>query len=146
MDAAERKPPLLFWLYAAVFEIAGNNNWKALHAASLLCTLFTMLGLYTIGKRLFDREAGLIAALLYSIFQAWWPGKNLTFQGELPMNLAVVWAYAIAFGRSSSRLRPELLAAGTLFAWDSCSSKRAQSPRFLSEFISFFQATAPAAA
>ena len=32
VDAVERKPPLLFWTYAAVVEAAGKYNWKALHA------------------------------------------------------------------------------------------------------------------
>src|SRR5438477_392918 len=70
-DAVERKPPLLFWTYAAVFEVAGKYNWKALHAVALLWTLGTMAGLYFMGKRLFDPFTGLVAALLYSVFQPW---------------------------------------------------------------------------
>ena len=38
-DAVERKPPLLFWTYAAVFKIAGKFNWKALHIIALAWTL-----------------------------------------------------------------------------------------------------------
>jgi 4-amino-4-deoxy-L-arabinose transferase-like glycosyltransferase len=53
VDAVERKPPLLFWTYAAVFKAAGKYNWKALHAVALVWTLGTMVGLYTIGRRLF---------------------------------------------------------------------------------------------
>ena len=114
IDAIERKPPLLFWTYAAIFQVAGKYNWVALHAVALLWTLGTMAGLYVIGRRLFNREMGLIAALLYSVFQPWGTGKNLAFNGELLMNLPLVWAWAIAFGRSESRLRPELFAAGAL--------------------------------
>src|SRR5450432_1172101 len=114
IDAVDRKPPLLFWTYAAVFAIAGKYNWIALHAAALLWTLGTMAGLFVIGRRLFDRESGLIAALLYGVFQPWATANNLAFNGELLMNLPLVWAWAIAFGRRSSRLRPELLAAGAL--------------------------------
>src|SRR2546430_17349000 len=29
VDAVERKPPLLFWTYAAIFEVAGKDNLKA---------------------------------------------------------------------------------------------------------------------
>jgi 4-amino-4-deoxy-L-arabinose transferase-like glycosyltransferase len=114
VDAVERKPPLLFWTYAVVFEAAGKFNWKALHAVALVWTLGTMAGLYLIGSRLFDRATGLVAALLYSVFQPWATWKNLAFNGELLMNLPIVWAWAIAFGRSRSRARPELLAAGAL--------------------------------
>src|SRR5438067_7139874 len=113
-DAVERKPPLLFWTYAAVFKIAGKFNWKALHMLALVWTLCAMTGLYLIGCELFDRNTGLIAAFLYSVFQPWWTWKNLSFDSEMLMNLPIIWAWAIAFGRGSSRARPELFAAGAL--------------------------------
>jgi len=56
----------------------------------------------------------LVAALLYSVFQPWGTWENLAFNGELLMNLPLVWAWAVAFGGGQSRLRPELLAAGAL--------------------------------
>src|SRR5204862_4528924 len=114
IDAIERKPPLLFWTYAEIFKVAGKYNWVALHTVALLWTLGTMAGLYVIGRRLFNRETGLIAALLYSVFQPWLTSKDLAFNGELLMNLPLVWSWAIAFGGSSRRARPELLAAGAL--------------------------------
>jgi 4-amino-4-deoxy-L-arabinose transferase-like glycosyltransferase len=114
IDAVDRKPPLLFWTYSAVFTVAGKYNWMALHAVALVWTLGTMAGLYVIGRRLFNRETGLIAALLYSVFQPWAAANNLALNGELLMNLPLVWAWAIAFGRGKSRMRPELLWAGAL--------------------------------
>ena len=113
-DAVERKPPLLFWTYAAIFKVAGKFNWKALHMVALVWTLCAMAGLYVVGRELFDRNTGLIAALFYSVFQPWWTWKNLTFDAEMLMNLPIIWGWAIALGRSSSRLRPELFAAGAL--------------------------------
>ena len=114
IDAVDRKPPLLFWTYAAVFKVAGKYNWMALHLVSLSWTLATMAGVYATGKQLFDRETGLVAALFYSVFQPWASYKNLAFNGEMVMNLAIVWAWAIGFRRSSSKWRPELLGAGAL--------------------------------
>src|ERR1700746_984417 len=58
-DAVERKPPLLFWTYAAVFKVAGKFNWKALHMVALVWTLCALAGLYVIGCLLFDRATGL---------------------------------------------------------------------------------------
>ncbi len=113
-DAVERKPPLLFWTYAAVFKIAGKFNWKALHIVALAWTLCAMAGLYVIGRELFDRNTGLIAALFYGVFQPWWTWKTLSFDGEMLMNLPIILACAIAFGRGSSRLRSELFVAGAL--------------------------------
>jgi 4-amino-4-deoxy-L-arabinose transferase-like glycosyltransferase len=116
LDAVERKPPLLFWTYAAVFELAGKYNWKVLHVVALVWTLATMAGLYFIGTRLFDRRTGLIAALFYSVFQPCGRAQNIAFDGELLMNLPIVWAWAIGLRRSSSRLRPELLLSGALLS------------------------------
>src|SRR5437899_8810034 len=114
VDAIERKPPLLFWTYAAIFKVAGEFNWKALHIIALVWTLTAMAGLYVIGRELFDRNTGLIAALFYGVFQHWWTWKNLTFDGEMLMNLPIIWAWAIALRRTSSQLRPELFPAGAL--------------------------------
>src|SRR5215471_16147626 len=116
IDAVERKPPLLFWTYAAVFKVAGKFNWKALHFVALLWTLSAMAGLYVIGCELFDRNTGLIAALFYSVFQPWGTWVNLSADGEMLMNLPIIWAWAIAFHCSSSRVRPELFIAGALLA------------------------------
>ena len=114
IDAVERKPPLLFWTYAAVFRIAGKFNWKALHVVALVWTLCAMAGLYAIGNELFDSNTGLIAALFYTVFQPWWTWKNLSFDGEMLMNLPIIWAWTIAFRRSASPVRPELFPAGAL--------------------------------
>src|SRR5947208_13843817 len=51
-DAVERKPPLLFWTYAAVFTIAGTFNWQALHMVVLVKTLCAMPGVYVLGRTL----------------------------------------------------------------------------------------------
>src|SRR5437667_7491435 len=114
VDAVERKPPLLFWLYAGIFEATGKFNPAGLHAVALGWTLATMAGLYVIGRQLFDRGTGLVAALLYSVYQPWGTFKNLAFNGEMIMNLPLVWSCAIVFTRTSARLRPELLVAGAL--------------------------------
>src|SRR5437016_14490232 len=89
VDAVERKPPLLFWTYAALFELAGKYNWKVLHIVALVWTLATMAGLYVIGTRLFDRNTGLIAALFYSVFQPCGRAQMIAFDGELLMNLPI---------------------------------------------------------
>jgi 4-amino-4-deoxy-L-arabinose transferase-like glycosyltransferase len=115
-SAVERKPPLLFYVYAAVLRTFGAYNWVALHLVEIIWILATMSGLYVIGRRLFDRDTGLIAALLYSIFQAWSYWNNLAFNGEVLMNLPIVWAYALGFSRQPSRHLVNLFVAGALLA------------------------------
>lgn len=116
VSAVERKPPLLFWTYAAVFEAFGEYNWDALHAVSIAWVLLTMAGLYVIGRRLFNHKTGLVAALLYCIFQPGIYWNNEAFNGEVLMNLPVVWACAVALAPSRSRFRAELFASGAMLA------------------------------
>src|SRR5437879_7249070 len=77
IDAVERKPPLLFWTYAAVFKVAGKFNWKALHIVALVWTLCVMAGLYGTGRGLFDRKTGLCAVLSYWSFLYGLSSNNL---------------------------------------------------------------------
>ena len=116
LSAVERKPPLLFYVYAAVLRTFGPSNWRALHLVEIAWILATMAGLFVVGRRLFDDDTGLIAALLYSIFQAWSYWNNLAFNGEVLMNLPIVWAYALAFSGQDSRRIFNLFIAGALLA------------------------------
>src|SRR5438045_7806565 len=99
IDAVERKPPLLFWTYAAVFKVAGKYNWKALHTVALVWTLCAMAGLYAIGRALFDRDTGFGAALFYGVFQPWWMWSSLSFGGWMSLTLPISFAWAIGVGR-----------------------------------------------
>src|SRR5262249_6448614 len=76
----------------------------------------TMAGLFVVGRRLFDDDTGLIAALLYSIFQAWSYWNNLAFNGEVLMNLPIVWAYVLGVSEPRSRRLFNLFIAGALLA------------------------------
>jgi 4-amino-4-deoxy-L-arabinose transferase-like glycosyltransferase len=101
--AIDRKPPLLFWTYASLFKVAGPYNWLALHVLSVAWVLATMAGLFVAGRELADEATGIWAALLYVIFLPWVTWKNLAFNGELLMNLPLVWAWAILLaGRRTS--------------------------------------------
>ena len=115
-SALDRRPPLLFWIYAGVFRVVGPYNWLPFHLFGVAWILLTMAGLYAIARQLFSREAGLAAALLYSICTARPDWVNLALNGELMMNLPIVWALFLALRPSASRIRPELAASGVLLA------------------------------
>jgi 4-amino-4-deoxy-L-arabinose transferase-like glycosyltransferase len=115
-DAIERKPPLLFWTYEAVFTLSGASNWLALHSVATLWVYATMLGLVALGAAVSSTTAGIAAAVLYGVFQPWATWRNLAFNGEVLMNLPIVWAWAIALGPTRTRRRVELLLSGALSA------------------------------
>ncbi|MCA9580905.1 MAG: glycosyltransferase family 39 protein [Myxococcales bacterium] len=98
VDAIERKPPLLFYVYAWTFHLAGGVNWLALHIVAFLWVLATMAGIHRFALAAFDRDVARTAALLYGVFLPFGYFKNFAFNGEVMMNLPVVWAYALALG------------------------------------------------
>src|SRR6266550_942996 len=116
LSAVERKPPLLFYVYAGVLRTFGRDNWRALHAVEVGWILLTMAGLYVVGRQLFDRDTGFIAALLYSIFQAWAYWNNLAFNGEVLMNLPIVWAYSLVLSIRRAHRLGDVGVAGGLIA------------------------------
>lgn len=116
LDAVERKPPLLFFLYEQILRVAGSQNWFALHAVMVLWTLATMAVLYLVASRMFDRATGCWAAILYALFAAWADYRSLALNGELLMNLPVSAAVGFAFHKDRTGLRPELILAGALVA------------------------------
>jgi 4-amino-4-deoxy-L-arabinose transferase-like glycosyltransferase len=116
VDAFERRPPLLFLVYAAVLAPFGHTNVQAVHVAAVVWMIATMLGLNAAARRLFGARAGVVAAALYAIYACWGDYTNLAWNGELLLNLPLVLALAVTFRPSRSRLRPELAAAGALVA------------------------------
>lgn len=116
LSAVERKPPLLFGLYATVLGVAGRANWPALHLVALVWTLATMAAIGLLLRRLFDPRTGLLGAALYGLYLMWGDYRNLAFNGEMLMNLPVALAYLLTLGPDRRRARPELLAAGALIA------------------------------
>jgi 4-amino-4-deoxy-L-arabinose transferase-like glycosyltransferase len=57
------KPPLLYWLNALSFTLFGQNEFAARFPGALM-GLLTVLLTYHIGRKLFRRPAGLLAALI----------------------------------------------------------------------------------
>lgn len=61
-DWYQDKPPLFFWLIAAIYALTGSLRYSFL-LPSLLAAVGTLLLVYDLGRRLWDRATGLAAAL-----------------------------------------------------------------------------------
>ena len=114
VDAVERKPPLLFWTYELIYRLVGAYNSLGLHVVAVLWVLLSVWMCYLIGRNMFDEKVGLVAALLYSVYQPWAYWRNLAFNGEVMMNLPILVAVWIVFWPAQSKVRFELIAAGAL--------------------------------
>ncbi len=114
VDAIDRKPPLLFYSYAAFFALVGKYNFEGLHVLAMLVTFATMLALYAVARRLFDWRVGVAAAFFYSVFAVTGDYRNAGMNASLLMNLPIVLALGLVFGGHARKARPELLVAGGL--------------------------------
>ncbi len=66
LDTVDRKPPVVPYLYAAVFEITGSDDLGPVRVLATLATALTALLLAVEARRRFGwRHAGLITGLLY---------------------------------------------------------------------------------
>lgn len=72
------KPPLLYWLNALSMSIFGENEF-ATRFPGALCGLLTVLFTYHVGRKLFGRREGLMAALIL--------GSSTGFLAQGRMNL-----------------------------------------------------------
>jgi hypothetical protein len=83
----DNKPPGIYWMYAATFQLAGTYQMTAIHAIGLLVTLATCLVLLAIGRSLAGVRVGLLAALIYGILTGAGNPRLLASNTELFMML-----------------------------------------------------------
>ena len=83
----DNKPPGIFWVYSAVFKLAGDYQMTAVHAAGFVAMAGTCVLLYLITRDLAGRRAGLLAALFYGILTAAGNPRLLASNTEIFMML-----------------------------------------------------------
>ena len=93
--AVDTKPPGMYYIYAAVFRVAGRNNLFAVHLLAIFVVVATALVLRRIGARVADDWAGAWSGIGYAVFvHAFWPGDTLGANTEifasLPLALSVL--------------------------------------------------------
>ncbi|MDX2174364.1 MAG: glycosyltransferase family 39 protein [Bacteroidota bacterium] len=59
------KPPLFIWMQAACMNVFGVNEFSA-RLPNALCSVFTLITLFIIGKKFYSQKFGIIWSLLYT--------------------------------------------------------------------------------
>ena len=77
------KPPLLYWLTAGVFRVAGSTEYARI--VSVVAALATLLGTWALGVSLYGEAAGLLAALALAVM----PGFVLEARTLRPDSLLI---------------------------------------------------------
>ena len=86
--AVDTKTPGIYYIYLAVFKVAGRNNLFAVHVLAILVVAATALVVRRIGARVGDDWAGAWSGIGYAVFvHAYRPGDTLTANTEIFANL-----------------------------------------------------------
>jgi len=88
--AVDTKPPGIFYIYLAVFKVAGKNNLFAVHILAILVVITTALVVRRIGARAADDWAGAWSGITYAVFvHTYRPGDTLPANTEIFASLAL---------------------------------------------------------
>lgn len=88
-DVLDRKPPGVFWMFAAIGKLFGPWNIHAVHALAFVATLLLCLAAARVCARLTPgRRAGPWAAVLFALYSACFTREIISFNAEYPMLLA----------------------------------------------------------
>src|SRR5437016_10697115 len=109
----DNKPPGIFWVYSAVFKLAGDYQMTAVHAAGFVAMAGTCVLLYLITRDLAARRAGLLAALFYGILTAAGNPRLLASNTEIFMMLPLTASVLLMLRRRWTWSGLMLVAAGT---------------------------------
>src|SRR5262249_16470663 len=93
--AVDTKPPGMYYIYAAVFQVAGRNNLLAVRVLAIFVVAATALVVWRIGARVANDWAGAWSGIGYALFiHAYRPsdtlGANSEIFASLPIALGVL--------------------------------------------------------
>src|SRR5215471_1482778 len=120
--AVDTKPSGIYYVYLAVFKVAGKNNLLAVHILAILVVVATAMILRRIGARVADDWAGAWSGIGYAVFlHTYRPGDTLVANTEIFANLALALSVLafLQFGKNVGWgwmfLSGTLIGAATLF-------------------------------
>jgi len=112
----DNKPPGIFWVYAATFQVAGTYQMTAIHIVALIVMAATCVVLFMIGRDVGGVRAGtrtgLMAALFYGVLTAAGNPRLLAANTELFMMLPLTASVLLMLRRRWMWSGVLLVAAG----------------------------------
>jgi 4-amino-4-deoxy-L-arabinose transferase-like glycosyltransferase len=108
----DNKPPGIFWVYAATFQLFGTYQMTAIHAVGLIVIAATCLLVFLIGRDLGGARTGLLAALFYGVLTAAGNPRLLATNTEMFMMLPLTASVLLMLRRRWGWSGVLLVAAG----------------------------------
>ena len=116
-DAVDNKPPLLYATFAATFRLLGTSSVAVIKLLTIAVQLGCAGLLFLIGRRLFERRVGALAALFFSLAVVTGVAEDFAAPNtEAYMNLFVLGAVLVLSRNLERPTRAQLLATGALLA------------------------------
>src|SRR5438552_5319242 len=134
--AVDTKPPGIYYIYVAVFKVAGKNNLLAVHVLAILVVAATALVVRRISARVGDDWAGAWSGIGYAVFvHAYQAGDTLPanteifaslflalsvlafFQGERKAGWGWMFISGTLVGVATLIRQPSALSLGTMLAY-----------------------------
>jgi 4-amino-4-deoxy-L-arabinose transferase-like glycosyltransferase len=95
----DNKPPGIYWVYAATFDVFGRYQLQAVHAVALGAVAATCVLLFAIARSLAGDRAGLLAAVFYGILTGAGNPRLLAANTELFMTLPLTASFLLMLRR-----------------------------------------------
>lgn len=115
--AVDTKPPGMYYVYVAVFKVAGKNNLLAVHILTIFVVIATALVVRRIGARVGDDWAGAWGGIGYAVFMhAYRPGDTLPSNTEIYANLFLTVSVLAFFMGERKRRWDWIFVSGALVA------------------------------
>jgi len=95
----DNKPPGIFWVYSAIFRVAGAYQMTTIHAVGFVVIAATCWLLFVIGRDLGGFRTGLLSALFYGLLTAAGNPRLLATNTEMFMALALTASVLLMFRR-----------------------------------------------
>ena len=108
----DNKPPGIFWVYAATFQVAGTYQMTAIHLVGLVVIAATCVLVFMIGRHLGGIRSGLMAALFYGVLTAAGNSRLLATNTEMFMMLPLTASVLLMLRRRWLWAGALLVAAG----------------------------------
>jgi hypothetical protein len=108
----DNKPPGIFWVYAAVYHVAGTYQMTAVHLAGLLAMAATCLLLFVVARAMAGARAGFLAALFYGLTTGAGNPRLLATNTEVLMMLPLTASVLLMVRRQWAWSGVLLVAAG----------------------------------
>jgi hypothetical protein len=114
LDALDRKPPGIFWMFSAIAKVFGPWNIHAVHATAFLMTILLSLAAASLGRRFVVGRAGqVMAAVLFALYSACFTREIISCNAEYPMLICCAGvALCLTSSRSGETVRRSVLLAG----------------------------------